>query len=123
MTPTTVNGLRLRKALGRITWLVPERFGPDGWVMDSWDGESRVIVTAADHHGCEWIHASISHTNRMPTYDDLVLLHQATFSDGWAYQVFAPAEHHVNIHAYALHLWGRADGKPALPNFGEMGTI
>lgn len=119
MNPTTVNGLRLRKILGRATWRVPTRFGPDGWVVDSFDGESRVIVSADD----EWIHASISHPDRMPTYDELVLLHEAAFGDGWAYQVFAPAEHHVNIHAHALHLWGRADGAAAMPNFGELGSI
>lgn len=121
--PTTVNGLRLRKTLGRTTWLVPSRFGFNGWIMDSWDRQSRVIATAASLDGTEWIHASISHIDRIPTYDDLALLHEAAFGDGWAYQVFAPPAHHVNIHEYALHLWGRSDGKPALPNFGEMGTI
>lgn len=123
MMPTTVDGLRLRRVLGRATWRVPERFGPDGWSMDSLDQDSRVIVSVADFDGSEWIHASISHPDRMPTYDDLVLLHEAAFRDGWAYQVFAPAEHHVNIHAHVLHLWGRVDGKAAMPNFGAMGTI
>lgn len=92
-----------------------------GW--DSVDGTARVIVTAAEHDGQEWVHASMSRVGEMPTYDDLVLLHRAVFGEGWAYQVFAPAEHHVNIHAFALHLWGRADGKPTMPNFGELGTI
>jgi len=121
--PTTVNGLRLRKTLGRATWLVPSRFGPDGWIMDSRDSQSRVIVTADGFDETEWVHASISHRDRMPTYDDMALLHEATFGDGWAYQVFAPPAHHINIHEHALHLWGRADGEPVLPNFGEMGTI
>ncbi|MCW2757013.1 MAG: hypothetical protein JWO46_759, partial [Nocardioidaceae bacterium] len=56
--------------------------------------------------------------------DDLVYLHHAVWgSTGWSYQVFAPAEDHVNIHSFALHLWGHLDGSPALPNFGYMGSI
>lgn len=61
--------------------------------------------------------------HEMPTYDDLCLLHRAVFKDGYAYQVFAPPSRHVNIHQYALHLWGRSDGKPVLPEFGCEGTI
>ncbi|TQK29408.1 hypothetical protein [Arthrobacter sp. SLBN-53] len=59
----------------------------------------------------------------MPTYDELGRLHRAAFGDGYAYQVFAPAAQHVNIHQNALHLWGRADGPPCLPEFGLFGTI
>lgn len=121
--PTTVSGLQLRRVLGRRDWSVPIRFGPDGWRLDSVDQTARVIVSADEFDGQEWIHASMSRADQVPTYEDLVLLHKAAFGDGWAYQVFAPAEHHINIHAYVLHLWGRADGKPTMPNFGEMGTI
>jgi len=142
--PTTVNGLQLRARMGRRTWGVPQRFGPDGWSMDTLetatgDGEpaydaagrpvpvGRIIVTTApspELGGVEVTHASISRRGRMPTYDDLCALHFAVWGDGgWAYQVFAPPEHHVNIHPTALHLWGRADGAAMLPNFGMFGTI
>lgn len=60
----------------------------------------------------------------MPTYDDLVMLHRAVFGlDSYAYQVFAPQRQHVNIHNFALHLWGRADGRAVLPEFGLQGSI
>jgi hypothetical protein len=39
------------------------------------------------------------------------------FGDRWAYQVFAPPADHINLHNFALHLWGRLDGKPVLPDF------
>ena len=83
-----------------------------------------VIVTCAPQDdGLEWIHASISR-DFMPSYEDLVTLHTSVWKGrGWAYQVFAPASDHVNIHEFALHLWGRRDGQPALPNFGAGGTI
>lgn len=121
---TTVNVLHLRKQFGREDWLPPEPFGPDGWRMSARDLTSSVIVTAAIHDSHTWIHASIAHADRMPSYDDLVTLHRAVWGKrGTAYQVFAPAAEHVNIHEYALHLWGRSDGLAQLPNFGALGTI
>lgn len=125
-SPTRVNGLRLRKILGREDWLPPRRFGPDGWQIVRRDGSVSVIVTAFDDDdGVEWIHASIArHDDTMPTYDDLVLLHRATFGEHrWSYQVFAPSTDHVNLHEHALHLWGRVDGSPVMPNFGQRGSI
>jgi hypothetical protein len=68
-----------------------------------------------DEH--EWVHASMTGAEDVPTYAELGILRQAVYGDGWAYQVFAPADQHVNIHQRALHLFGRLDGKPALPDF------
>lgn len=68
----------------------------------------------------EWIHASISRRNCMPTYEDLSMMHKAVFTDGFSYQVFAPPSKHINIHKYALHLWGRVDGQPQVPDFVEI---
>jgi hypothetical protein len=111
------NPLRIRRVLGRIVWGPPAPFGPDGWRLDRAERSGRVIVTCAPHDGHDWVHASISYPTRMPEYDDLKLLHRAVFGDGWAYQVFAPPSEHVNIHNFALHLFGRLDGRPALPDF------
>lgn len=129
---TTINGLHLRRAMGRADWGVPDPFGPDGWRMLERTGDGAIIVTVADHPGDgnpwapgpqEWVHASMSRRDRVPSYDDLCALHRAVFGDGWAYQVFAPPTDHVNIHPNTLHLWGLVSGEPVLPNFGEMGTI
>lgn len=122
MTVTTVDALRMRRVLGRDRWGPPTPYGPDGWITSSLTGT--VIATRCPLDGVDWIHASIAFNDTMPTYDDLVLLHKAVFGAGWAYQVFAPPSEHVNIHQYALHLYGRADGKPALPDFTfGLGTI
>ena len=124
---STLNSLQIRRRLGRAEWGPPVEFGPDGWMYDQLNGSARIIVTAgpadpADDR-TEWIHASISRPDAMPAYQDLTSLHAAVWPDGWAYQVFAPSEHHVNIHAYALHLWGLPNGTRLLPNFGALGTI
>lgn len=116
----------LRRTFGRDRWEHPRPFGPAGWSMQSRPLGSSVIVSLSDvdENGVEWVHASIAHADRMPDYGDLTTLYAAVCrGQGWAYQVFAPSEHHINIHAHALHLWGRSDGEPCLPNFGAEGSI
>ena len=118
--PTTLNALEIRRRMGRSNWSTPTRFGPDGWRFLALDGSGSVILTVApqeDDGAAEWVHASVAWVDHTPTYADLKWLHAAVFGDGWAYQLFAPPSDHVNIHEYALHLFGRLDGKPALPDF------
>lgn len=126
----SVDALAIRRRLGRKEWSVPEPYGPDGFVFVRKDSappftpNTVIIVSAADYDDGEWLHASISHPDRMPSYDELRMLHSAAFNGSWAYQVFAPSRYHVNLHEYALHLWGRVDGQPALNEFSQgMGTI
>jgi hypothetical protein len=121
----TIDALRIRQRLGRDAWGVPEGFGPDGWLFESRVANGRILVTVAPVPGddSDWIHASMSWADRLPDYDDLVRLHKAVWPDGYAYQVFAPPQDHINIHPNALHLWGRPDGRNELPPFGAWGTI
>ena len=115
---TSFDPLAIRRTLGRSNWSTPTPFGPDGWKTVQLDGAASVIVTCVEQvDGDDWIHASIARRDSMPTYSDLKLLHAAVFGDRWAYQLFAPPGDHVNIHEYALHLFGRLDGKPVLPDF------
>jgi hypothetical protein len=123
--PTSFNALLVRRLLDREDWAAPTPFGPNGWLFNHLNGNGSIVMTCHTHDdGDEWIHASIAWADHMPTYTDLTLLHRAVFGDRWAYQIFAPTAEHVNIHNYALHLWGRHDGKPGLPNFTQgVGTI
>jgi len=104
-------------------------FGPTGYgfAYDLAREKARVIVTlgaAGESDREDRVHASLSRPDRMPSYDDLVMLHHAVWGDtGYAYQVFAPRSRHVNIHPNALHLWGLLDGSPELPEFGLAGSI
>lgn len=126
---STIPILNIRRRLGRETWGVPAEMGPDGWILTSTDGTGRIILTAgpaaddeAGEHG-DWRHASMTRAETTPSYEDLVALHAAVWPNGYAYQVFAPPAAHINIHARALHLWGRPDGTICLPDFGAQGTI
>ncbi|WP_146060290.1 hypothetical protein [Amycolatopsis sp. CA-128772] len=118
-----VDLLRVRKILGRKQWSAPEPLLPYVWGLKHLDGDGSVLVSAALWDDVVWIHASMTRRGRVPDYDDLCRLHRAVFGDRWAYHVFAPPEAHVNEHEYALHLWGRTDGRNALPDFGATGTI
>lgn len=115
----SLDALAIRRNLGRKEWSAPLAFGPAGWGFRSTSPPGSVLVTCADHDGEEWVHASIAWADQMPTYADLKKLHAAVFGAGWAYQVFAPPSDHVNIHQHALHLFGRLDGSPVLPDFTE----
>lgn len=101
-------------------------YGPDGCAIafiksqSAHRATSSVIVSRFVLDGMAWVHASIAHTDRMPSYVTLAVLHKAVFAEGFAYQVFAPSAQHINIHDYALHLWGLDNGEPALPNFGAV---
>lgn len=80
----------------------------------------------------EWLHASLAWAQEMPSYEDLQLLHRAVFGRRrYAYQVFAPAQQHIDgsvrdglpAHEHALHLWGEVSGRAVLPEFGQFGHI
>ena len=103
-----------------------QAMGPDGYAFRFGrpsKPQGSVIVTRHEEDGVEWVHASIARIHQMPSYKDLRALKEVVFGAGWAYQVFAPPGEHVNIHPNALHLFGRADGKQTMPNFGRFGSI
>lgn len=119
---SSIDALAIRKALGAGFWGPPSPFGPDGWAFRRIrGGAGSVIVTEFVLDGTAWWHASIAFETDRPSYNALAALHTAVWGgDGYAYQVFAPKSKHINIHENALHLWGRADGKPELPEFAAI---
>lgn len=116
---TSLSPLHIRRRLGREDWRSPDEFGPDGWSFINTRLRLSLIVSVADHaDGIDWIHASMAGAAWLPGYEEMVLMHRAVWNgQGYAYEVFAPDDKHVNIHPYARHLWGRLDGKPVLPEF------
>jgi hypothetical protein len=66
------------------------------------------LIASASHHSDSrrWLHVSISHPNKIPTYQELADAKRDFIGeDVYAYQVFAPTKDHVNIHPFCLHLW------------------
>lgn len=127
--------LAIRARLGRDRWGPPRvqaHTGPAGVTFIRSDSRRSIIVTSSEllpqiADGHTWLHASIcAHPENaaLPEYAELAQLRHAVWGErGWAFQVFAPARHHINIRANALHLWGRLDGTRIHPDFGVAGTI
>jgi hypothetical protein len=120
--------LEIRRRLGRDRW-GPPRVDLGPVMMMRSDGKRSIGLSSApfEDDGTIWLHASIAaHPDDapVPSYDELVMLRAAVWGErGWAFQVFAPPAHHINIRANALHLWGRLDGERTHPDFGFAGTI
>jgi hypothetical protein len=109
---------RLRAVLGG-GWQI-EPFGPDGYRYTNQRRQLSVIAARAEHDGAEWVHASIAHSFRMPTWDELVAVKEALVGpDRHAYQVFPPREQWVSVHPNCLHVWALAEGDDGrvLPDF------
>jgi len=118
----------LRRAWPRLVVASPEAYGPSGFSFAITDRSlirnGSIIITQLDFDGDVWIHASIRWNDRDPNAGDLALLKEAVFGPGReAYQIYPPTLLHSTPRKHQLSLWGRADGKPALPEFGDQGAL
>jgi hypothetical protein len=78
----------------------------------------KVIASVLEESdGRDWLHVSVSRTQRLPSWKDLAYVKGLFIgAEHKAIQVFAPADEHVNIHPFCLHLFRCLDGDP-LPDF------
>lgn len=120
-----LDALGIRRRLGRDNWSTPTQYAGCGWSYSHLSGTATVIVSSGlFDDGQQWVHASIARADgTLPTYPDLTQLARAVWPTGYAFQVFAPPDRHINIHPSALHLWGLIDGFNPLPDFACDGTI
>lgn len=93
-----------------IGWTILHRWG-DGWALAQIGGGLRVILDCeVKGDGSPWMHVSVSRKSWTPTHEDMALVKSAFIGDDrYAYSVWPPKSEYVNIHAYCLHLWARAD--------------
>ena len=101
-------------------WELVQKWG-DGWACRQKDGGLRVIVDCEiKDDGNEWLHVSYSRAKQTPTHADTIRVKAAFLRDHFAYSEFPPPDKYVNIHPHCLHLWARADGSAALPEFSAI---
>ena len=82
---------------------------------------SVVASISTELDGRRWLHMSMAHPFRMPSYDDLTYLKRHWAGEDRKCIMVLPAkDEHVNIHKTCLHLWCCLDDDP-LPDF-TMGT-
>lgn len=99
--------------------------GADGGMWDNNKKRLRVVASVStEQDGKRWLHMSMSHPKRIPTYDELVYMKRH-----WAGEqrkcimVLPPSDEHVNFHPFCLHLFCCLDDD-GLPDFTRgMGTI
>lgn len=102
----TPNGWRvISRAADGVAWRVP--------------GGLRVIASRERHDDKVWVHLSMSHKSRMPTWPELVMMRDAVLGpDVEAYQICPPRSNYVNLHKDVLHLWACEDQpNGVLPRF------
>jgi hypothetical protein len=76
-----------------------------------------VIASFAMYDDQLWLHVSMSHRRRVPSYEELAYLKRHWIGeDRKAVMVLPSAEEHVNIHPRTLHLFCCIDTDP-LPDF------
>ena len=98
-------------------WQIVQPFG-DGNVYQHCSGLKVIVSTADFPDGHDYMHVSVSRTDRLPSYDDLKFVKSVFAGDHrYAYQVFPPVDKHVNIHPFVLHLWVPLTDEPPLPDF------
>lgn len=76
-----------------------------------------IVSVATELDGRGWLHMSMSHRRRLPSWEELVLARNVLLGeDRTVYQVLPPKKEHVNICDRVLHVWCCLDG-PVLPDF------
>lgn len=101
---------------------------PPGWhvIQEGLDGRAwrnnkkRLTViasTAFEQDKREWLHISVVHDSRIPSYQDLCYVKRHFAGpERKCIQLFVPESEHVNIHPRCLHLFSCLD-EDILPDF------
>lgn len=91
--------------------------GDTGCAFDHFSGRRILISIAKEQDGREWVHFSMSHRRRLPTWEELVSAKEMFLGRGSkAIQVIPPRSQYVNLNANVLHLFVCLDEDP-LPDF------
>jgi hypothetical protein len=80
-------------------------------------GLSAIVSCSQEQDGRWWMHLSVSHRNRVPTWQELAWCKDVFIGDREAYQVLPPKARYINIHPNVLHMFALLDGSAALPDF------
>lgn len=115
-----------RRPSSTTRWRWP-RVVPSSWVMVGsaidgamWEADFSLRVMASvatERDGLEWVHVSVSHRKRVPTWEEFRDAVQVVVGPlRESYVVLPPADRYVNDHPYCLHAFCCLDG-PRLPDF------
>ena len=91
-------------------------------------GPLSVIASPWDTTGEDadlWLHVSVSHRVRTPTYEELTDARDTLFRPtDTVLHVWPPRSEHFNLHPNCLHLWTPMDGSRPIPDLrGDGGGV
>ncbi len=78
-----------------------------------------IISCSRELDGRHWLHLSVSHRQRIPTWDEMRWCKEVFLGDREAYQVMPPKARYVNIMPNVLHMFALLDGAAVLPDFTQ----
>jgi hypothetical protein len=100
-----------------VTWVV-EADAVDGRrYFNRSTAHSLIVSGGTELDRRRWIHLSLAHPRRTPTWNELVGAKEFILGrDTYAYQVIPPRARYVDMHPHCLHLFHCIDCDP-LPDF------
>jgi len=127
MTPGIVSPEGQRLSAELCPRVLPAGWAPVNDMAGTFINRARrlgaIFSVEREADGKRWIHVSVSHRDRLPTWDELRSVKDWTLGDArWAISVFPVAAEYVNDHPFCLHLWHCLDGA-VVPDFRHGGTI
>jgi hypothetical protein len=102
-----------------VSWTLirHEHSTPERRAWASGRGLLVLFSVARERDGKLWLHVSVSHSARLPNWEELRSVKDLFIgTDRKALQVFPAEAEYVNIHPRVLHLWSCLDGDPT-PDF------
>ena len=84
-----------------------------------------ILTCNVELDGRAWLHLSVSHAKRIPTWGEMRVCKEQFLGDREAYSVMPPRARYVNLHNNVLHLFALLDEtQSALPDFtGGTGSL
>jgi len=102
--------------------------GPDGaaYLTGKATGLSAILSGATESDGKRWLHLSVAHRSRTPSWEEFRDAKLAFLGDRYALSVLPPRAAYVNLNPRCLHCFALADPGAAwpLPEFsGVLGGV
>jgi hypothetical protein len=106
-------------------WREVDRLADGGRYVNAQRRLAVIISCARELDGRDWLHLSVSHAQRVPTWGEMKITKELFLGDREAYQVMPPKARYVNIHPNVLHMFALLEATAsALPDFtGGSGSI
>lgn len=79
-----------------------------------------ILSCGVELDGRAWLHLSMSHAERIPTWGEMRICKEQFLGDREAYSILPPRARYVNLHNNVLHLFALLDEQAtALPDFTQ----